>query len=204
MINPIAELAMAATNLGSALNCLNRIQEFLEKPSYESARHRPEDADTDSGASVLRLVDATVGYKAEKPILRDIGVAIKPATFTAITGPVGCGKSTLLRALLGEVDILEGELRCARLRQIAYCDQKSWILDVSIRQNILGISKYNEERYRDVVEACQLLPDFEEWPQKDETLAGSSGISLSGGQKARIVSLNISFEAFFSAHNKLI
>lgn len=197
MINPIAELVTAATNLGSALSCLDRIQEFLEKPGLPSEGlsigigpiEDIEGKATASDSSALfRLADAVLGYKNEKPILNNINKTIFPSTFTIITGPVGTGKSTFLRALLGEVDVLQGTFHSSRIRQIAYCDQKPWILNTSVRDNILGITDYNAERYHKVIKACQLQDDFDKWELGDGTFAGSSGILLSGGQKARIVS----------------
>jgi ABC-type protease/lipase transport system fused ATPase/permease subunit len=45
---------------------------------------------------------------------------------------------------------------------------------------------YEEDRYRNVIEACALLVDLEMFEAGDETEIGEKGISLSGGQKARV------------------
>lgn len=196
MINPIAELVTAATNLGSALSCLDRIQEFLEKPGLNRENHLPGFDGSESNGEkyeatsspLFSLSNAVLGYTDQKPVLNSINKTIRSSTFTIVTGPVGSGKSTFLRALLGEVDILQGSLQSSKLRQTAFCDQEPWILNTSVRDNILGISEYNADRYRKVIEACQLQHDFDQWENGDGTYAGSHGMSLSGGQKARIVS----------------
>lgn len=41
-------------------------------------------------------------------------------------------------------------------------------------------------RYKDIVSVCALQRDFEQFPYKDQTLVGERGVSLSGGQRARI------------------
>jgi len=41
-------------------------------------------------------------------------------------------------------------------------------------------------KYRRVIEACQLLPDFDQFPARDQTEIGERGVSLSGGQKQRV------------------
>lgn len=41
-------------------------------------------------------------------------------------------------------------------------------------------------RYKDIVNVCALQRDFEQFPYKDQTLVGERGVSLSGGQRARI------------------
>ncbi|CAG2119003.1 unnamed protein product, partial [Medioppia subpectinata] len=64
--------------------------------------------------------------------------------------------------------------------------QESWAFIASVRQNILFGSQYNEEKYNRVVKACALDRDFKLFPYGDQTLVGERGVSLSGGQKARI------------------
>ena len=55
-----------------------------------------------------------------------------------------------------------------------------------MRQNILFGLDYNRDRYRQVAKVCSLLTDFEQLPYGDKTIVGERGISLSGGQRARI------------------
>jgi ATP-binding cassette subfamily C (CFTR/MRP) protein 4 len=70
--------------------------------------------------------------------------------------------------------------------KISYSSQEPWLFSASVRHNILFGSEYDEERYKQVVEVCALLSDFELFPYGDKTLVGEKGKSLSGGQKARI------------------
>jgi len=56
----------------------------------------------------------------------------------------------------------------------------------NIRQNILFGQPFDHKRYEEVVEVCALKRDFALFPFGDETLVGDRGVTLSGGQKARI------------------
>ena len=70
--------------------------------------------------------------------------------------------------------------------KIAYASQEPWIFSANIRQNILCGSDYDAQRYKTVVKSCALDKDLTLLPQGDQTPVGERGVSLSGGQKARI------------------
>lgn len=60
-----------------------------------------------------------------------------------------------------------------------------WIEQLTIKENIVFGSEFDEARYRQVIECCALIPDLKALEDGDETEIGERGISLSGGQKAR-------------------
>uniref|UniRef100_A0A8C1YLZ1 ATP-binding cassette sub-family C member 5 n=1 Tax=Cyprinus carpio TaxID=7962 RepID=A0A8C1YLZ1_CYPCA len=68
----------------------------------------------------------------------------------------------------------------------AYVAQQAWILNDSLRENILFGKKYIEEKYNAVLEACCLFPDIIELPYGDMTEIGERGANLSGGQRQRV------------------
>lgn len=69
---------------------------------------------------------------------------------------------------------------------VAFCSQTPWLLNDTIRNNILFGCTYNARRYRRVLQACALVPDIEVLELGDKTEVGEKGTVLSGGQKARI------------------
>jgi len=85
---------------------------------------------------------------------------------------------------LGELVPIIGS--CIVKGRIAYDSQEPWIFSANIRQNILCGSNYDAQRYKKVIKACALDKDFTLLPQRDHTAVGEKGVSLSGGQKARI------------------
>jgi ABC-type multidrug transport system fused ATPase/permease subunit len=117
-------------------------------------------------------------------------------TLVLIIGPVGSGKSTLLKGLAGETPVIEGDY-FIKHPDMAFCDQKPWLINASIKDNIVGNSKLglDNEWYRTVISACSLDTDFMKMPEGDQTEVGSQGDKLSGGQKQRIVSST--FQLFF-------
>jgi len=114
-----------------------------------------------------------------------IDFSVKRSETLAIVGPVGSGKSTLLHALIGDVasDASDITIRGS----VAYASQSPFILNATLRDNILFGKDYDQTLYDRVLEACNLLPDLKQLgPAKDLTQIGERGVTLSGGQKARI------------------
>ncbi|KIP03522.1 hypothetical protein PHLGIDRAFT_534840 [Phlebiopsis gigantea 11061_1 CR5-6] len=107
-----------------------------------------------------------------------------------IVGPTGCGKTSLLMALLGEMHYLPmgpgSYVSLPRAGGVAYHAQESWILNETIRNNILFGSPYDQERYEKVIRQCALDRDLSLFDAGDATEVGERGVTLSGGQKARI------------------
>eukprot|EP00904_Undaria_pinnatifida_P012168 jgi/Undpi1/8081/HiC_scaffold_24.g10553.m1 len=83
-----------------------------------------------------------------------------------------------------------GEVKVEVLdRRVAFCPDNPWIVNASARDNVcLGspVESFDEGLYRRCIAACALEEDFGEWPEGDETVIGAKGITVSGGQKARI------------------
>lgn len=116
--------------------------------------------------------------------LDDLDLRVQPTTVVAVIGKVGSGKSSLVQAILGELPIESGKLEVNG--KISYASQEPWLFASSVRQNILFGLPMDKSRYREVVKVCSLTRDFEIWPEADKTIVGERGMSLSGGQKARI------------------
>ncbi|KAG8681627.1 hypothetical protein FRC09_017351, partial [Ceratobasidium sp. 395] len=107
-----------------------------------------------------------------------------------ITGPTGCGKTSMLLALLGEMHFIptgpESWFGLANANGVAYCAQEPWILNATIRENILLKAEFDESRYKKVIEYCALEQDIRMFDAGDRTEVGEGGVTLSGGQKARV------------------
>jgi ABC-type multidrug transport system fused ATPase/permease subunit len=139
------------------------------------------------------VVDSNFGRdKTKEPLLQSINLTIPRGKFFMIVGPVGCGKSTLLKGLLGEVPLLGGSVLVSSL-EVAFCDQTPWHMNGTIQESIIGAGILEQTWYSTVVRACVLLEDFRQLPRGDQTLIGSKGIALSGGQSQRIVSHLLTF-----------
>uniref|UniRef100_A0A671R9M2 Si:ch211-221f10.2 n=1 Tax=Sinocyclocheilus anshuiensis TaxID=1608454 RepID=A0A671R9M2_9TELE len=116
--------------------------------------------------------------------LHRIDLCIRKGSLLGVCGGVGSGKSSLLSALLGQMTLLGGSVAVSG--DFAYVAQQAWILNDSLRENILFGKKYIEEKYNAVLEACCLFPDIIELPYGDMTEIGERGANLSGGQRQRV------------------
>ncbi|KIK70611.1 hypothetical protein GYMLUDRAFT_89627 [Collybiopsis luxurians FD-317 M1] len=106
-----------------------------------------------------------------------------------VSGATGSGKSALLCAILGEMQCVSGHVQLDKTNhQVAYCAQNPWLEHATIRDNIVFGSGfgYDEARYQAVIEACALTRDLQVFQAGDLTEIGEKGITLSGGQRARI------------------
>ncbi|KAH8101555.1 hypothetical protein BXZ70DRAFT_101862 [Cristinia sonorae] len=117
-------------------------------------------------------------------------VVFQRSHINLIVGPTGSGKTSMLMALLGEMHFIpqgpDSYYNLPRDGGIAYASQESWVQNKTIRDNIVFGSEYDRVRYDKVIEQCGLSRDIELFEAGDMTEVGEKGLTLSGGQKARI------------------
>lgn len=158
---------------------VQRIEDFMAEPDLQEMATEALIGDQ------LAIDHASFAWPgATGTVLKDVNISF-PEGLTVIFGEVAAGKTALLQALLGELDMLEGQL-IRPPEPIGYCAQTAWLQSMSIRENILFSAPYEVERYRAVLDACALTPDLAEFKAGDLSLIGENGIGLSGGQKARV------------------
>jgi len=130
------------------------------------------------------LLDEEEDLVYPKPILENVSFNVKPGELCAIVGRVGSGKSTICSAVLNETVIDSGKIILKG--RVAYAAQSPWILNATLRDNILFGLPMDEEKYQRVLEASQLKYDLDLLENGDMTEIGERGINLSGGQKQRV------------------
>ena len=120
--------------------------------------------------------------------LRRVCMHCKPGDFIAVVGTVGAGKSTLINSLLGEGRPLTGT-ELAYKGRLGVFLQTPFIMNDTVKNNILFghlSDSIDEERYKLAIDVCSLSHDLEMLSAGDQTEIGEKGITLSGGQKARV------------------
>ncbi|XP_033736231.1 multidrug resistance-associated protein 7-like isoform X2 [Pecten maximus] len=119
--------------------------------------------------------------------LRNINIEIEQGQFIGVIGKVGSGKSSLLHAVLAEMCCEEGQVSLRDIHSgFALVAQEAWIQHATIRENILFGRPFNTKKYESVLEAAALNMDLRMLPAGDRTEVGENGVTLSGGQKARV------------------
>ena len=138
--------------------------------------------------------------------LRNVNLAVRPGELVAVVGSVGSGKSTLLNAILGEVRPLYddrnnydgggGGGKVYVRGTLAYASQTPFVMNDTVRNNVLfgttsggaagAEAEVDEGRYRRALNAAALRRDLTLLPHGDRTEIGERGVTLSGGQRARV------------------
>ncbi|KAK3393601.1 P-loop containing nucleoside triphosphate hydrolase protein [Podospora didyma] len=191
------------TDLLDAWVSIKRIEEYLVSPEVTLVSHNSDQVSFDS-ASIAWPSDEKIDEEA-RFVLRNINVTFPRGELSVISGKTGTGKSLMLSAVIGEVDLLEGQLFVPRAPSladrhdakankgnwiipgaIAYVAQIPWIENASIKDNIIFGLPFDEDRYNKTVEVCALKKDLEMLSDGERTEIGANGINLSGGQKWRV------------------
>jgi ABC-type multidrug transport system fused ATPase/permease subunit len=140
----------------------------------------------------LDAADAAIGIEGETVAVATWRLTLPTfetaaGSLVAVTGRVGSGKSSLLAALLGELDpsavsdeaspLAGGSSATAPappvLRgSVGYAAQQPWIMNATLRDNVLFGQDFNEHKYREVLECCCLGPDLAALPAGDMTEIG--------------------------------
>ena len=194
-------------------------QSRAERRASRRASKQSENAtSTELSTSIHSLATSVTSEggttKVPNITLKDISCRIPSGSLVAVVGAVGSGKSSLLSAILGEMEPIKGskvylpglgkvgEALDATKEEgwVSYCTQSPWVVNDTLRGNILFGREFDPERYEAVLQACALKDDLAVLPAGDMTEIGERGINLSGGQKAR-VSLA---RAMYSATSKLL
>ena len=148
------------------------------------------------GNNSMENASAAPKEKAETVCVENSGFTLSNIDFSlhrtellAVVGPVGAGKSTLVQALIGEIAPHSSSAsRVTSRGKIAYAAQCPFILNATVRENILFGEAYDRERYETVLDDCCLRPDLKQIGPAagDMTQIGERGVTLSGGTYVHI------------------
>ncbi|KAF9941830.1 hypothetical protein BGZ67_003920 [Mortierella alpina] len=187
---PLAMFPFVISSCVEAYVALGRVYKYLTSSEVDPNAIIIEDPRKLSGHSAtdkytLLVKDASYSwYKDSSPVIKDVNIALKKDCLLTVVGRVGSGKSSLIAALCGDLERVSGEIRVRG--SVAFIPQQAWIMNDTLRNNILFGNAYDPHYYKKTIEACCLQPDFDMLSGGDMTEIGERGINLSGGQKARI------------------
>lgn len=131
----------------------------------------------------------------ENKILNNFSIEIKKGERALIIGESGKGKSTLIDIIAGFYNNYEGDFLIDGVplksivnwrKKIGYLSQSFFILDDSIKNNIILNDESNEERLIEIIKICQLTELISSKKEGLNTVIGERGSLLSGGEKQRI------------------
>ncbi|KAM8809111.1 ATP-binding cassette sub-family C member 10 [Eudromia elegans] len=198
LILPLNSFPWVINGTLDAIISLNRIQRFLELADQDLETYYA--LGSPSGpASAVEMRGAAFSWAPVKEEgieqssstgslqLHIENLAVTKGMLLGVVGKVGSGKSSLLAAITGELIKQGGQVYVCDLEQgFGLATQEPWIQFTSVRENILFGKEYDARLYEKVVEACALSEDLNVLPAGDQTEVGENGVTLSGGQKARV------------------
>jgi ATP-binding cassette subfamily C (CFTR/MRP) protein 4 len=204
-------LSLAVMGVSECWVSIGRIQKFLESPELETKTKAPLLGD-DSNDDAMVISNATCHWNIRRstPIsmiptnttgeensdefesaglivaLNNINLEFAVGQLTCIIGEVGSGKSALIQMLAGELPPSTGTIRQKPDLTMSYAPQDPWIMDGTVRENILLGRPFDDTFYNSIVNACGLSIDLAQLRDGEQTIVGDRGVQLSGGQRARI------------------
>ncbi|KAG5362144.1 Metal resistance protein [Yarrowia sp. C11] len=191
LLQPLGSIPYIITHLLETGVSIGRISKYLKSRDLQpdAVTHVP--AVTVPGQVAVSVENGSFGWDSrdvakdeEKLLLKGLDFEAQKGQIVCVVGKVGAGKTTFLHSLLGETYKHNGTVTLAG--RVAYVAQSPWIMNATIKDNIVFGSKFDADFYAKVVDACALKSDFAILKDGDQTEVGEKGIALSGGQKARL------------------
>ena len=141
---PIQNLTQLAGQLQSAKSSLDRIFQVLDEA--DEVNDETEKLDQDLTGQVS-FKDVDFQYVADKPLIRNFNLEVKPGEMVAIVGPTGAGKTTLINLLMRFYDVTKGAItvdghdirhlsRQEYRKQFGMVLQDAWLYEGTIKENL--------------------------------------------------------------------
>ena len=187
-------LPIFITTLLNCLISLSRLEKFLNSKDFKKTSK--EDIALKQQNIDIKLNNCNFGVfnsdlKKYKILLYDLDLEIKKGELVAVLGETGSGKTCLVNAILNYLEFIPKSNNEKKIYNIvngtiSYASQNPWILNGTVRDNIIFYNELDLERYKKVLQICQLISDLSQLPGGELTEISSNGQNISGGQKARI------------------
>ena len=191
---PFNEISGVVTELQNALACSARVFSLInETPEGDMEERKDTILDSVSGKVDMEHVDFS--YEADKPLIQNLNLHVKPGQRVAIVGPTGCGKTTMINLLMRFYDVNTGEIRVDNqninkitrksLRQsYGMVLQETWLRNATVAENIAMADK-DATREEIIAAAKQSHAHgfIKRLPDGYDTVIGADGGNLSQGQK---------------------
>lgn len=152
---PVQTITQLASVLQSAKSSLDRIFEVLDEPDEVSqvTEHLTHDL-----TGQVSFENVSFQYVADKPLIQNFNLEVKPGEMVAIVGPTGAGKTTLINLLMRFYDVTGGSIkidghdirnlsRQEYRKQFGMVLQDAWLYEASIKENLRfgNLEATNEE-----------------------------------------------------------
>lgn len=198
IITPVISLTLTkimfmSENEMIVADALQRIDSVLTLEPLSEA-DRPQ-APNDSS---VELSHVRFCYDEKQEVLRDVSLRIEPGQTVAFVGPSGSGKSTLASIIsrffdpqsgtvkIGGVDVRNIDKETL-MDTVSFVFQNNHLIKASILDNVrLGKPDATKDEVMCALKAAQCMDILDKFPRGAETVIGTNGVYLSGGEQQRI------------------
>ena len=190
----LARIMFAASGMMMAGTALGRISMVMDAPELKI----PECPKAPQGSRV-EFQDVSFAYDgAEMPALDQVSFTVEPGQTVALVGPSGGGKTTAASLIPRFWDVSSGAVKVGGvdvrdmdphvlMDQIAFVFQNSRLFKASILENVRAAKpNASREEVLAALTAAQCGDILEKLPQGMDTMIGTEGTYLSGGEQQRI------------------
>lgn len=178
---PIIGLGENIFDAANTLLSVKRIQNFIEE--FENNPKQDAEIDIQNENSII-IENASFNFDESQKVLEDINLTVKNATLTSISGETASGKSSLLQAISGNISKTSGNIKVNG--SMAYCSQTPWLLNTTVKENILFGKPFNKQRYQDVISACDLDYELSKLSKGDLTEIENNGSNIPSNMKQKV------------------
>lgn len=189
----LTKLMFMSENSMIVQDAMNRIDSVLQSPglSQPTVPQHPKD-------NSVALSHVTFSYDGTKNALEDVSLSIGAGQTAAFVGPSGGGKTTLAALIARFFDPQSGSISIGGVNvkdieknelmdTISFVFQNSHLIKGSILDNVrMGKPDASEEEVMAALKAAQCMDIVEKFPDGVNTIIGSQGIYLSGGETQRL------------------
>ena len=141
----------------AAYTTLSRTEEANED-QFEVLDGGGSNGASESSLHATPLVNTRSVNKTANTLV-NLDVKISQGQLVGIVGGVGSGKSSFLSALLGEMHLQSGSVSVRNDASIAFCDQRPFVVNATLKDNILFHKEFDEKRFDAVVDVVCMADD---------------------------------------------
>lgn len=189
----LTKIMFQSENAMIVADSLSRIDSVLNLDPLSEPRESKSPKD-----SSVELKNISFSYDGKKDVLKDISLTIPAGATVAFVGPSGGGKTTLANVIsrffdpksgsvsIGGVDVKDISKE-ELMNTVSFVFQNSRLVKDSVFENVrMGKQDATREEVMDALEKAQCMDIIEKLPQGVDTVIGTKGVYLSGGEQQRI------------------
>lgn len=189
----LTKIMFQSENAMIVADSLSRIDSVLNLDPLSEPREPKSPKD-----SSVELKNISFSYDGKKDVLKDISLTIPAGATVAFVGPSGGGKTTLANIIsrffdpksgsvsIGGVDVKDISKE-ELMNTVSFVFQNSRLVKDSVLENVrMGKQDATREEVMDALEKAQCMDIIEKLPQGVDTVIGTKGVYLSGGEQQRI------------------